>query len=164
MNLELLFQSADLTGNNTLRTIAISHANTTIKNHIRPDGGTWHVIHYDAFTGAVTAKKTAQGFSDNRYCSVRIVALIHPFSVHGRVAKPGLYMVFRIVSAQQILVNISWSIWSVQADRRSFILQHRRSRGKLSPRQHSCWWNCTLVRDLLLQMSILLMSLLHKGL
>lgn len=65
MNLEVLFQSADLTGNNTLRKIAITHADTTIKNHIRPDGGTWHVIHYNTFTGAVTAKKTAQGFSDN---------------------------------------------------------------------------------------------------
>ena len=38
MNLEVLFQSADLTGNDTLRDIAISHANTTIKNHIRSDG------------------------------------------------------------------------------------------------------------------------------
>ncbi|KAF9448915.1 glycoside hydrolase family 88 protein [Macrolepiota fuliginosa MF-IS2] len=62
---ELAFHSADLTGNNTLRNIGTSHADTTIKNHIRPDGGTWHVIHYNTFTGAVTAKKTAQGFSDN---------------------------------------------------------------------------------------------------
>lgn len=99
MNLEVLFQSADLTGNNTLRTIAISHANTTIKNHIRPDGGTWHVIHYNTFTGAVTAKKTAQGFSDNRYSSVRIVALTHLFSARGRVVKLGPYMGFRIVRA-----------------------------------------------------------------
>jgi len=66
MNLEVLFQSADLTGNNTLRAIATSHANATMKNHIRQGGGTWHVIHYNTFTGAVTAKKTAQGFSDNR--------------------------------------------------------------------------------------------------
>ncbi|KAJ3564120.1 hypothetical protein NP233_g8509 [Leucocoprinus birnbaumii] len=65
MNLEVLFQSADLTGNNTLRTIATTHADTTIKNHIRPDGGTWHLIVYDTFTGAVTAKKTVQGFADN---------------------------------------------------------------------------------------------------
>ena len=38
MNLEVLFVSADLTGNNTLRTIATTHADTTIRNHIRPDG------------------------------------------------------------------------------------------------------------------------------
>ena len=38
MNLEVLFQSADLTGNSTLRDIAIAHADTTMKNHIRDDG------------------------------------------------------------------------------------------------------------------------------
>jgi len=38
MNLEVLFQSATLTGNLTLRNIAITHADTTIKNHVRDDG------------------------------------------------------------------------------------------------------------------------------
>jgi len=38
MNLELLFFSADLTGNVNLRQIAISHANATLKNHIRANG------------------------------------------------------------------------------------------------------------------------------
>ena len=38
MNLELLFHSADLTGNSTLREIAMTHADTTMKNHIRSDG------------------------------------------------------------------------------------------------------------------------------
>jgi hypothetical protein len=38
MNLEVLFQSEALTGNHTLRDIAVSHADTTMKNHIRADG------------------------------------------------------------------------------------------------------------------------------
>ncbi|KAG9122156.1 hypothetical protein FRC07_001590, partial [Ceratobasidium sp. 392] len=37
MNLELLFKAADITANRTLIDIAIKHADTTIKNHIRPD-------------------------------------------------------------------------------------------------------------------------------
>ncbi|RDB24223.1 Unsaturated glucuronyl hydrolase [Hypsizygus marmoreus] len=65
MNLEVLFHSATLTGNSTLRKIAIAHADTTMKNHIRGDGSTWHVIEYNANTGAVTKKRTAQGFSDS---------------------------------------------------------------------------------------------------
>ncbi|KAI4524021.1 glycoside hydrolase family 88 protein [Schizophyllum commune Loenen D] len=65
MNLEVLFQSAALTGNSTLIDIATSHANTTMRNHIREDGGTWHVIVYSASTGQVTAKRTAQGYSDD---------------------------------------------------------------------------------------------------
>ncbi|CAK5280944.1 unnamed protein product [Mycena citricolor] len=65
MNLEVLWVSYKLTGNATLRHIAETHANTTMKNHIRPDGGTWHVIEYNATTGAVVAKITSQGFSNN---------------------------------------------------------------------------------------------------
>jgi len=38
MNLELLFHSANLTGNSTLRQIAVSHADATMRNHIRDDG------------------------------------------------------------------------------------------------------------------------------
>ena len=38
MNLEVLFASANLTGNSTLREIATSHADKTMQNHIRSDG------------------------------------------------------------------------------------------------------------------------------
>ena len=30
-------------------------------------GGTWHVVVYSASTGQVTAKRTAQGYSDDRF-------------------------------------------------------------------------------------------------
>lgn len=46
MNLEVLYLSADLTGNNTLRTIAVNHADTNIANHIRSDGEQgFHLLH-----------------------------------------------------------------------------------------------------------------------
>ncbi|CAA7265376.1 unnamed protein product [Cyclocybe aegerita] len=64
MNLEVLFHSADLTNNATLRQIATTHADTTIRNHIRADGSTWHVVEYNSNTGQVTRKRTAQGYSD----------------------------------------------------------------------------------------------------
>lgn len=35
---QVLFASEALTGNHTLRDIAISHADKTMVNHIRPDG------------------------------------------------------------------------------------------------------------------------------
>jgi hypothetical protein len=38
MNVEVLFNAANLTGNDTLRQIAISHADKTMMNHIRADG------------------------------------------------------------------------------------------------------------------------------
>ncbi|KAJ7221714.1 glycoside hydrolase family 88 protein [Mycena pura] len=65
MNLEVLWVAYGLTGNETLRDIAIAHADTTMKNHIRTDGSTWHVVEYNSTTGVVIRKRTSQGFSDN---------------------------------------------------------------------------------------------------
>ncbi|KAJ7632123.1 glycoside hydrolase family 88 protein [Roridomyces roridus] len=65
MNLEILWVAYGLTGDENLRHIAITHADTTMKNHIRPDGGTWHVVEYNSTTGLVIRKRTEQGFADN---------------------------------------------------------------------------------------------------
>ncbi|RYY99742.1 MAG: glucuronyl hydrolase [Chitinophagaceae bacterium] len=64
MNLELLFWAARKTGDTSLRNIAITHANTTMANHFRPDGSSYHVLNYDEKTGAVKQKRTAQGYAD----------------------------------------------------------------------------------------------------
>lgn len=62
MNLELLFEATKLTGDSTFYKIAVSHANTTIKNHFRDDFSSYHVIDYDPNTGAVLKKNTHQGY------------------------------------------------------------------------------------------------------
>nr|WP_294944122.1 glycoside hydrolase family 88 protein [uncultured Mucilaginibacter sp.] len=64
MNLELLFWATRETGDSSFYKIAVTHANTTIKNHYRSDYSSYHVINYNALTGAVQEKKTAQGFAD----------------------------------------------------------------------------------------------------
>lgn len=65
MNLELLFKVTKLTGNPVYYDIAIKHADNTLKNHIRPDNSTYHLVNYDLATGKVTDKDTWQGFSRN---------------------------------------------------------------------------------------------------
>ena len=64
MNLELLFEATRLSGDSTFYNIAVSHANTTMKNHFRPDYSCYHVIDYDPETGEVLHKQTAQGYAD----------------------------------------------------------------------------------------------------
>jgi hypothetical protein len=64
MNLELLFWATKATGDSSFYKIAVTHANTTIKNHFRPDHSSYHVINYDPQTGAVQQKRTAQGAAD----------------------------------------------------------------------------------------------------
>lgn len=69
MNLELLFDATRLTGDSTYYQIAVTHANTTMKNHFRPDYSTFHVVDYDPSTGKVRQRVTAQGYSNDSYWS-----------------------------------------------------------------------------------------------
>lgn len=64
MNLEMLEWAAKAFHDSTYSYIAETHANTTLKNHFRPDYSSYHVISYDTITGAVEKKNTAQGYSD----------------------------------------------------------------------------------------------------
>lgn len=62
MNLELLFELTELTGDSKYREIAISHANVTLENHFRADNSSYHVIDYDPGNGEVRKRNTAQGY------------------------------------------------------------------------------------------------------
>ena len=64
MNLEMLFWATTVTGDSTYAKIAITHANTTMKNHFREDYSSYHVLNYNPQTGAVQQKRTAQGYAD----------------------------------------------------------------------------------------------------
>jgi rhamnogalacturonyl hydrolase YesR len=63
MNLELLFVATQISGDSIFHKIAVDHANTTLKNHVRPDHSIFHVVDYDTITGEVNDKYTHQGFS-----------------------------------------------------------------------------------------------------
>lgn len=65
MNLELLLSASQLSGNDSLKIIACSHANRTIQNHFRNDYTTFHLVDYDPETGVVRSKETVQGYANN---------------------------------------------------------------------------------------------------
>ncbi|MCG2461219.1 glycoside hydrolase family 88 protein [Flavobacteriaceae bacterium F89] len=65
MNLELLFHATKISGDSTYYDIAVTHANTTMKNHFRKDFSSYHVVDYDPETGEVLQKNTHQGYSDD---------------------------------------------------------------------------------------------------
>lgn len=64
MNLELLLWSAQKFNNPEFEKIAVTHANTTIKNHFRKDFSSFHVVSYDTASGLAVKKNTAQGYAD----------------------------------------------------------------------------------------------------
>ena len=64
MNLEFLMWAFNQSGDSTYYNIAVTHSDTTIKNHFRSDFSTWHVVSYDTISGKVETKQTAQGYAD----------------------------------------------------------------------------------------------------
>lgn len=64
MNLELLMWAFKKSGDSTYYKICVSHSDTTIKNHFRPDFSSYHVVSYDTISGRVEKKQTSQGAAD----------------------------------------------------------------------------------------------------
>jgi unsaturated chondroitin disaccharide hydrolase len=92
MNLELLFWSAEHGGPKRLRDIAVKHAEMTMRNHFRPDGGTYHVLGYDTTSGAVIARNTHQGYADESVWARGQAWAIYGFTMTYRFTKDGRFL------------------------------------------------------------------------
>ncbi|MCM5530137.1 glycoside hydrolase family 88 protein [Parasegetibacter sp. NRK P23] len=92
MNLELLFWATKETGDSSFYNIAVTHANTTMKNHFRPDFSSYHVINYNATDGSVKQKKTAQGYSDASAWARGQAWGLYGFTVMYRATKDKKYL------------------------------------------------------------------------
>lgn len=64
MNLELLMNGWHLSGVDSLRQIAVKHADQTMANHFRNDYSTYHLVDYDTISGNARLHHTVQGFAD----------------------------------------------------------------------------------------------------
>ena len=65
MNLELLLSVAATENEPALADVAVCHANTTMKNHYRPDFTTYHLVDYNPDDGSIIRKQTVQGYADD---------------------------------------------------------------------------------------------------
>lgn len=65
MNLEMLMWGAEKFDSQSLRDIAVSHADKTMENHYRPDNSCYHLVSYDVETGMPELKQTFQGAADS---------------------------------------------------------------------------------------------------
>lgn len=92
MNLELLFEATALTGDSSFYKIAVSHANTTMKNHFRPDYSSYHVVDYDPNTGAVLKKQTHQGYSHESAWSRGQAWALYGYTMCYRFTKDPAYL------------------------------------------------------------------------
>ena len=105
MNLELLFWATKVTGDSSYYKIAVTHANTTMKNHFRPDYGSYHVINYNPETGAVQEKRTAQGAANESAWARGQAWGLYGYTVIYRATKDKKYLDQANHIAQFILNN-----------------------------------------------------------
>lgn len=94
INLEMLFWAADNGGDRRLRDIAIKHADTTMKNHFRPDHTCYHVAVYDTLTGHFIKGKTNQGCADSSVWSRGQAWAIYGYTMCYRKTKDKKYLEF----------------------------------------------------------------------
>jgi unsaturated chondroitin disaccharide hydrolase len=106
MNLELLFYATRATGDSTYRNMAISHARNTMKNHVRPDYSSYHVVNYDPGTGAVKSRETHQGFSDNSTWSRGEAWGIYGFTMCYRESKDSSFLKMAVGMADYFLSHL----------------------------------------------------------
>ncbi len=92
MNLELMFWAADYTGDENLRTIALSHADSTLVNHFREDYGSYHVVSYDTLTGNPLLKQTHQGYADESNWARGQAWALYGYTMMYRITKQERYL------------------------------------------------------------------------
>lgn len=62
MNIPLLYWASEETGDPRYKYIAMSHADTTMKTHLRPDGSVNHIVSLDTVTGEPLKVLRGQGY------------------------------------------------------------------------------------------------------
>jgi len=80
MNLELLFWAAKNGGEKSHYDVAVTHAYTTLREHVREDFSTNHVVVFDDNTGEVLEKLKYQGYQDNSLWARGQAWAIHGFT------------------------------------------------------------------------------------
>jgi unsaturated chondroitin disaccharide hydrolase len=92
MNLEFLMWAFKKSGDSSFYKICVTHSDTTMKNHYRPDFSSYHVVSYDTITGKVEKKTTHQGAADESAWSRGQVWGLYGYTVMYRETKLERYL------------------------------------------------------------------------
>lgn len=92
MNLELLLSVAATENEPELARVAVSHANTTMKNHYRPDFTTFHLVDYNPSDGSINGKQTVQGYSDDSAWARGQAWSLYGFTMMYRFTRDAAYL------------------------------------------------------------------------
>ena len=105
MNLDLLFNVAKATGNNSYKDIAVRHAMTTMNNHFRPDYTCWHVVSYNN-DGTVEKKQTFQGKNDDSSWARGQAWAVYGYTACYRETQDTTFLNFAVKVADMIMDRV----------------------------------------------------------
>ena len=103
MNLELLFEATKISGDSSFHNLAVTHANTTLKHHFRPDNSCYHVVDYDTLTYQPRMKVTHQGINDESFWTRGHGWGIYGYTLAYRYTKDVRYLNRAITTAEYFL-------------------------------------------------------------
>jgi len=92
LNLEFLYETGKISGNQSWMDAAVSHADLTLANHFRPDHSSYHVIEFDSITGAVKSRETHQGYSHSSVWSRGQAWGLYGFTMMYRLTRKAEYL------------------------------------------------------------------------
>ncbi|GJM64165.1 glycoside hydrolase family 88 protein [Persicobacter diffluens] len=94
LNLELLMRATQISGDSSYWNMAITHANTTMKNHFRKDFSCYHVVDYFPEDGSIRIKKTHQGYANESAWSRGQSWALYGYTMMYRYTKDKRYLDF----------------------------------------------------------------------
>ena len=106
INLELLFWAADNGGADSLRQIAMSHADTTMAYHFHDEGIAYHVAVYDSIDGHFIRGCTHQGLADTTMWARGQSWAIYGYTMCYRYTHEQRYLSFAQKVADAYLKNL----------------------------------------------------------
>lgn len=110
INLELLFWASKNGGGQRLYNIAVKHAQTTMKNHFRPDYSSYHVVVYDTITGEPIKKITHQGYADSSMWARGQAWAVYGFTMVYRESKNPKFLDFAEKVADRYLRDLPYDL------------------------------------------------------
>lgn len=107
MNIPLLFQVSELTGNQRYYEIAEKHADTVAAYIVREDFSTYHTYNFDYRTGKPICGKTRQGYSDDSCWSRGQAWAAYGFALAYKYTKKEKFLQISIKLAEYFMNHLS---------------------------------------------------------
>lgn len=119
MNLPLLYWASEELHDDRFKKVALSHANMSLRDHIRDDGSVNHIVEHDVQTGDMITAHGGQGYSDNSCWSRGLAWAVYGMVLSYKYTKDEAYLNAAIKTANYFIANCAWNGYKTPVDFRA---------------------------------------------